>query len=67
MATEVIHEHAGQESSFQGVGLLAGILLAVVIIAALIYFVGLASVRNNFETPQVSIPDRVDVNVNPQK
>ena len=63
MATEVIHDHAGSDSS--GMGLIVGVILVILALAAFMYFVGFGLLRGNASsTPSVSIPDKININVN---
>lgn len=62
MATEVIHEHTGGDSSSTGV--IVGVLLVVLFALLVFYFLGTGFMRSFSGTgTNVQIPDKVDVNV----
>ena len=65
MATEVIHEH-GEESSNSAVGLIIG-LVVLMIFAFLLFYYGLPALRSASSTPQITVPDKIDVNINQPK
>lgn len=67
MATEVIHEHAAPSSDNAGMGLILGVILVILIVASFMYFVGFGVFRGGNMTPNVSIPDKINVNVNQPK
>ncbi|MFA9288735.1 MAG: hypothetical protein ACEQSA_02550 [Weeksellaceae bacterium] len=62
MAEEVVHTH----DSSGGMGFLLGVVLLIVVLFFLFYY-GLPALQNsgtNSGTPQMAIPEEVDVNVN---
>jgi hypothetical protein len=61
---EVIHEH-DSDSGSNGIVMLIGILVIVGIFIFFFYFFG-RNIMGGFNagTPQINIPDKVDVNVN---
>jgi hypothetical protein len=63
---EVIHEHEGtSDNSGSSMDAMVGVLLAVVLILFLFYYFGRGLIsEGGTTTPQVNIPDKVDVNVN---
>jgi len=56
----VVHEHSGN-----GMGFLMGVIL-LLIVGFLLFFYGLPLLRNTTTNtaPQVSVPEKVDINVN---
>lgn len=66
--TEVIHEHVASDSgSNTAMTFMIGILMLIVIGAIAFYFIGTGRFfggTNTVTTPQVNVPEKVDVNVN---
>ncbi len=72
--TEIIHEHAAttDAGSNTAMSFMIGILMLIVVAAIAFYFLGAGrifggvtnNVSTNPSTPQVNVPDKVDVNVN---
>lgn len=61
------HEHVHDESSGSSMSLIIGILI-VLMLAALFFFVGLPAFRSAAapaQAPQINVPDKVNVDVNP--
>lgn len=67
MVTEVIHEQAAPNANTSGMALMVGIAIVILAVIAFMYFVGFGGFRLGYTTPSVSIPDKVDVNVNQPK
>ncbi len=65
---EVIHEHdSGAANNSNGIIMLLGILVMVGIFLFFFYFFGrniMSGFNTGTTTPQVNIPDKMDVNVN---
>jgi hypothetical protein len=49
-----------------GMGFLLGVILLIVFVIGLLYY-GLPMIQNATATPQINVPDKVDVNVNQEK
>lgn len=56
-------EHYHTDSDSSGTGILVGIVLLAVL-AFLFFYFGLPLIQNATQTPAISVPERVDVNVN---
>ncbi len=65
MATEVIHEH-GETTTDSGMGLIIGFIL-VLLLTFLFFYYGLPVLRSTNSSPQINVPDKIDVNVNQPK
>lgn len=69
---EVIHEHVAADSSNTAMSFMIGILMLIVVAVIAFYFLGAGRIFGGFNsavntgssTPQVNVPDKVDVNVN---
>jgi hypothetical protein len=61
MAT-IVNNPPAADSSANGVGLIMGILILAIVVAALFYW-GVPMTRQN-SGPTINVPDTVDVNVN---
>lgn len=61
MATVINNPTPAQESS--GTGFLLGIIL-LIIFALLLFFYGLPYLQKSVSGPQVTVPEKIDVNVN---
>jgi hypothetical protein len=61
-ADEVHHHHHDETDSGRGMGWIVGLIVLVVALW-LLFMYGLPAIRTA-TTPQISVPERVDVNVN---
>lgn len=64
MATVVNNPQAAEGSN--GMSFLLGVILIIVFLA-LFFFYGLPYLSNSVQGPQVSVPEKIDVNVNQGK
>lgn len=65
MATEVVHDHGGTDSS-SGMSLLIG-LIVLLVFAFLLFYYGLPALRGASSGPSIQVPGQIDVNVNQPK
>jgi hypothetical protein len=54
------------EQGSSGMGFLLGVIALLLFFFFLIYY-GLPALRNSTSTPQINVPDKVDVNINQPK
>lgn len=60
--TDVVHEHHTSDSS-GGMGFLMG-FIAIALFIYLLFAFGLPALRRGSASPQINVPEQVDVNVN---
>lgn len=67
MADAIHHEHVVHESN-SGTGLMIGVFLAIALFILAFFYFGLGKVftggQTQTQSPAVSVPEKVDVNVN---
>jgi hypothetical protein len=65
MATEIIHEHDVSANNNNNFSLIFGIIAIVfIVLVALYFFRGALNFGTAQTSPQVNVPDKVNVNVN---
>jgi hypothetical protein len=61
----IINNPSGTSEGGNGLGMVVGVLLAIVILA-LFFIYALPSLRTRNNSTNINVPDRIDVNVNRQ-
>lgn len=62
MATTVINPAPTTNTNNNGMGFLLGIILFAIVVLLIIFY-GLPYIKRSFSTPQVNIPNHINVNV----
>lgn len=62
--TEVIHDHGAANNGNNVMGFMLGVILLVILAFLAFYYFGAGRLLGGYNTPQVNVPGKIDVNVN---